>query len=377
MTTEGSGQDYAILDNRKVLLYTLDSMSSLLKKLSEKKKQLDKLRPLPKDIIRNLEQWLRAELTYSSNAIEGNTLTRLETAEVLERKTAAVISGRPLKDQLEAINHAKAIDFIKDLAKQKKSHQFIAEDDIKTIQRIILTGIDDKWAGKYRQTEVFIKGVNVEFPDCRKVPYLMAKFTQWLEAQQNKHPVRVAANAHFKFVSIHPFIDGNGRTARLLMNLVLIINSYPVAVIRNEDRIQYLEAVNIGQTKNDLSLFYQIIEEAVDRSLDAYLNVAKGKSPLPSLTINIKQAKKTKGKLLKIGELAKLADETVPTIRYWTKEGILEAADYTKGGYQLYDQSMRGRVKKIRKLQKEKRLSIVEIKKDLCSATRNLGGENL
>jgi len=250
-------------------------MNNLLKKLTNKKKKLAGLKPLSQSAIKNLEQWLRVELTYSSNAIEGNTLSRIETAEVLEKGTRAIISGKPLKDQLEAINHAKAIDFIKDWAKQKKSHQFISENDIKAIHKIILTGIDDQWAGKYRQTAVFIKGTEVEFPDYRQVHHQMVEFIQWLESQQNIHPVKVAADAHFKFVSIHPFIDGNGRVARLLMNLILTLNSYPTAVIRNEERIEYLEAVNKGQTKKDLLPFYNLIETAVERSLDMYLKAIR------------------------------------------------------------------------------------------------------
>jgi len=337
-------------------------MKTLLKELSEKKRQLESLKPLPKDIIKNLEDWLRVELTYSSNAIEGNTLSRIETAEVLEKGTGAVISGKPLKDQLEAVNHAKALDFITELVKHKKSHQFINEDDIKTIHKVVFTGIDDQWAGKYRQTEVFIRGTDVEFPNFHKVPYHMAEFIQWLEKQQNTHPVRVAADAHFRLVSIHPFIDGNGRTARLLMNLILIINSYPMAIIKNEERIKYLEAVNIGQTKNDLGLFYQIVEQAVDRSLDAYINAAKGESAIKPLTKGIKQKKELKVSLLKIGELAKKTRETVSAIRYWTKEGLLEVKDYSKGGYQLYELKMIDRVRLIKKLQKEKRLAIIEIK---------------
>ena len=337
-------------------------MGALLKKLKQKKKQLDKLRPFSKDILRSLEEWLRIELTYSSNAIEGNTLTRLETAEVLEKGTGAIISGKPLKDQLEAISHAQALDFIKHLAKQKKSHQFVTEEEIKVIHKIILTSIDDQWAGRYRQREVFIKGI--EFPENHQVPYLMAEFMQWLEAQQGRHPVSTAADAHFKLVSIHPFIDGNGRTARLLMNLILTINSYPMAVIRNEDRIPYLKAVNRGQIKNDLNLFYKIVEQAVDRSLTAYLKAAKGRRPLPYLTPETKK-KRIKEELLKIGRLAKKTGETVSTIRHWTNEGLLKVKSHTKGGYQLYEPAMIEQVRKIRRLQKKERLSIAEIKKEL------------
>lgn len=328
-----------------------------LEQLTAKKQKLDKHRPFPQELVKNLEEWFKVELTYSSNAIEGNTLSRMETAEVIERGVSAIISGKALKDQLEAVNHAEALDFIKTLAKERKGHQFIVEKDIKSIHKIILKGINDQWAGKYRQTEVFIKGADVEFPTASKVPYLMAEFIQWLEGQQGKHPVRVASEAHFKLVSIHPFVDGNGRTARLLMNLILIINSYPMAIIRNEERISYLEAVNLGQTRDNLQPFYSLVEKSAERSLEAYLKMAEGKSSLSPLTKNIK-----KTKLLKIGELSKASGESITTIRYWTKEELLEVKDYTKGGYQLYEPVMIERVKKIRQLQKDKRLTLKEIK---------------
>src|SRR5579864_5942030 len=104
-------------------------MYSILNLLADKKQQLDSHKPLPGELLHSIEEWLKVELTYTSNAIEGNTLTRIETAEVIERGITAVISGKPLKDQLEAINHAKAVDFIKDLATKRKGHQFITEQD--------------------------------------------------------------------------------------------------------------------------------------------------------------------------------------------------------------------------------------------------------
>ena len=337
-----------------------------LTQLTEKKQKLDKLKPLPRELVKNLEEWFKVELTYSSNAIEGNTLSRIETAEVIERGVSAVISGKALKDQLEAVNHAEALEFIKALAKERKSHQFITEKDIKAIHKIILNGINDQWAGKYRQTEVFIKGADVEFPSAHKVPYLMTEFIQWLEDQQGKHPVRVASEAHFKLVSIHPFVDGNGRTARLLMNLILMIGSYPMVVIRNEERISYLEAVNLGQTQDNLQPLYSLVEKSVERSLNVYLKMAQGKKPSLSLLTKGLETNGLKGaKLLKIGELAKETGELITTIRYWTKEGLLSVRDYTRGGYQLYEPSMIKKVKEIRQLQKEKRLTLNEIKEGL------------
>lgn len=343
-------------------------MDDKLKQLSDKKKELDRQKPLSPETLKALEEWLKVELTYSSNAIEGNTLTRIETVEVIEKGISAVLKGKPLKDQLEAINHAKALDYIKYLPKYnkvikdrwKKSLKDITEGNIKAIHKFILGGINDEWAGKYRQSEVFIGGADVEFPLPHKVPYHMEKFIQWLKTQKDKHPVRVAADAHFKLVTIHPFVDGNGRTARLLMNLVLIIGGYPMAIIRNEDRTEYLEAVNAGQTKDDLKAFYALIEEAVERSLDAYLNAATGKPVIPVL-----MGKDKDTKLLKIGELAEAARETKVTIRYWTKEGLLSATKHTKAGYALYSPKMIQKVKEIRRLQTEERLSIAEIKKRL------------
>lgn len=325
-------------------------VDDLLKRLTEKKKKLDSYRPLPKELEQSLDDWLRVEITYSSNAIEGNTLTRIETAEVLGRGVAAVIKGKPLKDQLEVLNHAKALEFIKAQSIILKSNHYITEEKIKAIHKIILAGINDEWAGKY----------NVDLPSSHKVPNMMVEFEQWLQGIQ-EHAVRVAADAHYKFVTIHPFVDGNGRTARLLMNLVLLIHGYPMIIIRNEERTQYLQALNTAQIKGNLQPFYTIVAFAVERMLDAYINAAQGKPVLSSLTPT---SPKT-NTLLQIGELAKETGETLHAIRHWTEKGLLEAAEHTEAGYQLFDRSMIERVKEIRKLQKEERLSIDEIRERL------------
>ncbi len=337
-------------------------MKDILDKLVKKKEELDKYMPLSPELVKNLDDWFKVELTYSSNAIEGNTLSRIETAEVIERGTAAIISGKPLKDQLEAINHAKAIEFIKQLAQKRKSHQFITEGDIKDIHKIILTSIDETWAGKYRQSEVFIRGSNAEFPLPHAIPYAMQEFIRWLESKQDENPVRLSADAHFKFVSIHPFVDGNGRTARLLMNLILTIYGYPMAVIRNEDRTAYLSTFKEAREKKDLQPFYTIIENAVERSLDAYISAAKGEPVMPHLKTPPRVAG---GRLFKIGQLAKATGETIHTLRFWTREGLLKVKKRTKTGYQLYESNMIDRVREIRRLQKEERLTIAEIKRRL------------
>lgn len=334
-------------------------MDKCLQRITSKKQELDSLKPLKPELEAQLEDWLKVELTYSSNAIEGNTLTRAETAEVIEKGVTATISGKPLKDQLEAINHAKAIEYIRKLAAGLKGHQFITEKHILAIHKIILAGIDDFWVGRYRETEVFIRGVNITLPQPHKVPYLMNEFIGWLEHQRKEHPVRVAATAHLKLVTIHPFVDGNGRTARLLMNLILLINGYPMTIIRNEERVKYLDALNAAQTKDNLQPYLTLIENAVERSLDTYLNAAQGKPALSPF-----QKEDSREELLKIGKLAKETNETVPTLRFWTKEGLLVVKSRTEGGYQLYDRFMIERIRQIRKLQSQ-RLTLSEIKREL------------
>lgn len=332
-------------------------MNDRLMELTKKKKELDKLQPLPKALLKSLEEWLRVELTYSSNAIEGNSLSRLETAEVIERGVSAVISGKSLQDQLEAVNHARAVEFINELAVKRRSHQHITKEDVLAIHKIILTGIQDRAAGKYRTSEVFIRGSDAEFPLPHTIPNHIKDFFRWLEGQQSEHPVRVAANAHFKYVSIHPFIDGNGRVVRLLMNLILLINGYPISIIRNEDRTAYLKTFDVARKENNMEPFYAVVEEAVNRSLDIYLKAARGKQPvLPTLE---------KKNLLKIGELARETGETIHTLRFWTKQSLLNVASYTEGGYQLYHPAMIERSKKIRQMQAVKRLTINEIRKKL------------
>lgn len=339
-------------------------MKSPLKTISAKKLQLDQLRPLAPELEQALDEWLRVELTYTSNAIEGNTLTRMETAEVLEKGIAATVS-KSLKDQLEALNHAKALDFVQQLAKQRQTYPSIQERDLLAIHKFILSGIDEQWAGRYRQSEVFVKGTTFAFPKPHSVPYAMAEFIQWLERDQNQHPLRLAADAHFKLVSIHPFVDGNGRTARLLMNLILHLHGYPMAVIRSEERTRYLDAVSRGQMKGDLQPFYALIDQAAERSLDAWLAAASGKH---ALTPFVQPVAGQRQKLLKIGEVAEATDETTATIRYWTKEGLLRVSGQSAGGYHLYVPETVERVKQVRSLQQSQRLTLREIKHALDQA---------
>jgi len=203
--------------------------------LSQKKLSLDQLRPLPNELVQNLDNWFRVELTYSSNAIEGNTLTRRETAVVIEK--GLTVGGKSLKEHLEATNHSQALDFIHSLAYKTPSD--LTAHDILSIHAMILKTIDDANAGHYRSIPVRISGSAVIMPNARKVPDLMDEFQLWLTSNTDLHPVAFASEAHYRLVTIHPFVDGNGRTARLLMNLLLIMQGYPPAIIRKRDRLSY------------------------------------------------------------------------------------------------------------------------------------------
>ena len=326
-------------------------MKKILAVLEAKKRRLDTYQPLPSDLVRNLEDWFKIELTYTSNAIEGNTLSRAETALIVEK--GLTVEGKTLEEHLEAVNHAQALEWIATLVHRSRTE--LTEHHLLELHGLILQKIDDANAGRYRTVSVRIAGSRAIMPNPAKVPQLMDKFMAWLhEARGNE--LAIAADAHFRLVSIHPFADGNGRTARLLMNLLLMQSGYPPAIIRKEDRKRYIDSIEAGQLGKSLDDYYTLIFESIDRSLDIYLDAIEQKE----------ETAKTAGRpLLKIGELARLAGETVPTIRYWTKEGLLAVAQRSPGGYQLYAQSQVGIVKKVKKLQ-EKRLTLAEIKRSLA-----------
>jgi len=316
--------------------------------LTQKKKELDSFRPLPLELTRNLEDWFKVELTYTSNAIEGNTLTRRETAVVIEK--GLTVGGKSLREHLEATNHAKALDFIHYLL--KKSPSQLRAQDILYIHDIILKSIDDNNAGQYRNVQVRISGSSVIMPNPLKVPDLMSDFQGWLISEHGLDPIAFAGEAHYRLVTIHPFVDGNGRSARLLMNLILMMYGYPPAIIRKRDRLAYIGALEKGQLGGAKIDYEKLVAKAVDRSLDIYLKAVKGIPAADDIDSD---------GLLKIGDLAKATGATVSTIRYWTKAGLLEVAEFTESGYQIYSLAMVERCKKIKQL-KEKRYTLEEIK---------------
>lgn len=233
----------------------------------------------------------------------------------------------------------------------------LSEGTVLNIHNTILRGIDDGNAGCYRSVPVRIAGSEVILPSPRKVPGLMTDFIGDIKSANDLHPVQLAAEAHYQLVTIHPFVDGNGRTARLLMNLILMQHGFPPALIRKRDRMPYissLEKAQLGGSKED---YFKIIAAAVNRSLDIYL---KALSDSPD---EVPEASRAQS-LMRIAQLAKATGESNATLRYWTKEGLLEVTDTTEANYQLYLPAMVDQVARIRDLQAQ-RFSIKEIKAKL------------
>lgn len=238
----------------------------IIQRVLEKKQVLDSKRPLPKAVLRNLKESLSVEWTYNSNAIEGNSLSLRETQLVL--REGMTIKGKSLREHFEAKNHEKAIEYLGEIVQLKYR---LSEKDIFHIHSLVLNGIEEEFAGRYRNGQVRIVGANFIPPNYLKIDELMKE----LVAAINKNPektdlITLAAKTHHKFVWIHPFFDGNGRSARLIMNLLLMKYGFPPAVILKNDRKKYYEALNRAN-KGDYEKIILLIAQAVERSLDIYL----------------------------------------------------------------------------------------------------------
>jgi len=237
------------------------------------KKELDSHRPFSQDILKQLKEYYKISLTYTSNAIEGNSLTESETKVVIE--DGVTIGGKPLRDHLEALGHALAYDYIYDLIKSRKN---ISEEDVLKMHHLFYEKIDEEKAGKYRKVQVFVSGTDYVFPKAVAVPALMSKFVGEIPAMVKKlHPVKFAAWLHMQFVNIHPFVDGNGRVARLLLNLALLQTGYVVTIIPPVVRANYIDIVKSCQKSGKLEAFYDFTSNMVWEALKEQLRLIKGK----------------------------------------------------------------------------------------------------
>lgn len=244
---------------------TLDTR--IRQRLDKKLQQLNTIRPLNPSQIQKLREQLEIEMTYNSNAIEGNSLTLRETYLVLQE--GMTIKGKPLRDHLEAKDHKEALDFLYDLVSQNQ--HTVSERLIRQLHQLVVRETEQEWAGKYRNGSVIIGGADHTPPDAidvsRQMDDLIRRFKK---NEKQMHPVELAAWFHHMMVFIHPFFDGNGRTARLAMNVILMRHGYPLVIILKNDRKKYYRVLQMADKGNGAPLVL-FIAQAVERSLDLYL----------------------------------------------------------------------------------------------------------
>jgi Fic family protein len=249
-------------------------MNDLHQQIAAKKAQLDRLRAQAPHTLDNLEHVHDLELTYTSNAIEGNTLNAVETTLVIEQ--GITIGGKPLKDHLEAIDHHEAIGYVRDLARQATP---LTEADVRTLHSLIVKRSASDIAGRYadRGRYVLTDAGRHSFPSPAEVPALMGDFAAWL--RDAPATPETAFTAHRRLVDIHPFNDGNGRTARLLMNLVLMRGDYPPVAVRPEDRPAYIRALQEAQAGQGAEAFNRLLNERLDATLADYVSALQATLP--------------------------------------------------------------------------------------------------
>lgn len=296
-------------------------MDRIIQDIETRKNKLCKLLEINNN-TELLNKWLKTELSYTSNAIEGNTLTRRETALIIEENLTA--GSKNINEYLEAKNHAEAFDYIVELLKDDKL--IINKDIVLNIHRIILKTIDDHNAGFYRSAMVRIPGSNTLLPNPIKVPKLMEEFNSWL-LDCNFDLLNIF-ETHYRLVSIHPFIDGNGRTARLLMNFLLMKNNYCSLIVRTIDRKRYLDSLEKYQTTGNSKEYNLFMLRCLNRSFRTIINL------FDTDTTNT-------NKLLTIAKFAKLHNLPVSTIRYWVQIGKIKPVSYTNSGYMLFDKEQK------------------------------------
>jgi Fic family protein len=240
-------------------------LETLLKKIDALQNEIRALRPLGQQEARELRNYFKIGLTYSSNALEGNTLTETETKVVLE--DGLTIGGKPLIYHLEAIGHAQAYDYMYELATKKT----ITEADICSLHRLFYAGINKEEAGVYRTRQVYITGTTFIPVAPSLVDKRMHTFADSIPVlQKTLHPVIYAATLHKELVTIHPFVDGNGRTARLVMNLALLQSGYVVTIIPPICRHQYIDTLKLSQCSGNDLPFFELVASAVYESQKDY-----------------------------------------------------------------------------------------------------------
>ncbi len=235
-------------------------------RLYEKKAMLQNSRPLPNIALQKIKEALSIEWTYNSNSIEGNSLTLRETQMVLQE--GITIKGKSLREHFEAKNHETALNFLYKLIDE---NHLLSSKDILSLHELVLRSVEDDFAGRLRNAGVRIAGANFLPPNAQKVSGLLDELIQFVNTNTLElNDIELATVFHHKFVWIHPFFDGNGRTVRLAMNLLLMRSGFPPAIILKNDRKKYYDALN-SANKGNYSKLTLLMSQALERTLNIYL----------------------------------------------------------------------------------------------------------
>jgi Fic family protein len=282
------------------------------KRLDQKLDAVKKHRPIPAAAVAKLKEQFAIELTYNSNAIEGNRLTLKETYLVIAE--GITVKGKSLKDHLEARDHYEAIHFLYELIEHDRRHT-VSEHLIRSLQQLVVRESDSKNAGKYRSENVMITGSSHAPPEAHEIPHLMRQFVTWMKSSVKKyHPVEFAALAHHRLVHIHPFGDGNGRTARLLMNLLLMQQGYPLVTILKNDRKKYYDVLDLAD-RAKYGPLVRFTAQSVERSLNLYLKVLMPAKP---------DEKSSRKRYVSLSEIAKNTPYSAKYLNLLIRSGKLE-----------------------------------------------------
>lgn len=241
--------------------------ADLWSRIQAKKSWLDGLRPFPVSALQRLKEDLSIEWTYNSNSIEGNTLSLRETRIVLQ--DGLTVGGKTMREHFEAHNHHKAIQWLEDSI---AGNHVLSAADILTLHRYVMSSIDEEFCGRFRNGRVRITGANFIPPNPLKVPEMVDELVNWVHENPMKlDVVSLAAAFHHRLVWIHPFFDGNGLTARLVMNVLMMKEGFPPIIILRADRSKYYDALNKANQGN-FSKLMLLFAQAAERSLDIYLS---------------------------------------------------------------------------------------------------------
>jgi len=251
----------------KTYNFHFEGLETHLQRIDSKKSRLDALRPIPAIALKSIKESLTFEWTYNSNSIEGNTITLQETQLIIEE--GITIKGKSLREHFETLNHHDAIALVENLAGTTSA---LAAREVLEVHGLVLQRIEKEYAGRYRNSGVRITNANFTPPNALKIDDFMDELLAWVNGEaQALHPLVRATVFHHRFVWIHPFFDGNGRTVRLLFNLLLMREGFPPAIILSNDRKKYYDALNKANL-GDYSKLMLLVLQAEERSLDIYLS---------------------------------------------------------------------------------------------------------